>query len=864
MFRRIVRITAAVVIGLALLAGAASFWVYRQLAGSLPQLDGQATIAGAKAPVRIERDSLGVPTITAKNRVDLALATGFVHGQDRFFQLDLLRRTAAGELAELVGGALADIDREHRIHRFRWRAKQVAEAPHTQQDRELLEAYAKGVNAGLKSLRNKPFEYYVFRAEPRPWQVEDSVLVLYAMYLDLQGNDYVDERLLGLLHDRLPEPLFEFLTPLGTEWDAPLEGLAFEVAAVPPADVFDLRTVAAAAGSAPATDQNTAPAAAPSAAPSTAPSTSPAAEPAVEPGLEPAREPEPVLDPEPAPAALRKSWADRLAAGFARVDRDDQCRPGSNNWAMAGARSKHGGAIVANDMHLGIRVPHIWYRARFVWTDEAGTQRQITGVTLPGTPAMVVGSNGHIAWGFTNSEGDWSDLVVIEVSKDNPDEYLTPDGPRRFERVTEKIKLRGGAEQPFEIVSTIWGPIVGRDAENRPLAHRWVAHEIEGVNLGLLRMESVENLDAALAMANQCGSPHQNFVVGDRDGRIAWTILGRMPRRVGFDGRLPASWVDGTRRWDGWLAPEEYPRFVNPPDGRIWTANARVVGAENLKIMGDGGYDLGARAQQIRDDLAALDKADEADMLKVQLDDRAVFLQRWQKLLMETLSEEALAERASRREFREQVEKWGARASIDSVGYLLVRDFRREVLRRAIDPLVAKLRENEPKLNVLRLERIEGSVWRLVTERPQHLLDPKYSDWNALLLTAVDTVCLAHTNDAQPLAQRTWGRHNTTRIQHPLSMGEPRLGLWLDMPAEQLPGDNADMPRIQTPTSGASQRMAVSPGHEESGYLHMPCGQSGHPLSPHYDDAQRAWCDGTPTPFLPGPTLHTLELVPAG
>ncbi len=144
------------------------------------------------------------------------------------------------------------------------------------------------------------------------------------------------------------------------------------------------------------------------------------------------------------------------------------------------------------------------------------------------------------------------------------------------------------------------------------------------------------------------------------------------------------------------------------------------------------------------------------------------------------------------------------------------------------------------------------------------MLDPKYSSWDALLLTSVDTVCVEQTGDGRPLAERTWGRHNTTRIQHPLSIGEPRLGRWLDMPAVQLPGDNADMPRIQTPTSGASQRMAVSPGHEDQGYLHMPCGQSGHPLSPHYDDAQRAWCDGAPTPFLPGAALHTLELVPAG
>ncbi len=242
----------------------------------------------------------------------------------------------------------------------------------------------------------------------------------------------------------------------------------------------------------------------------------------------------------------------------------DTFHPGSNNWAVSGKHTADGRALVADDMHLGIRVPHIWYRASLVWPDAEGKSHSMTGVSLPGTPAIVVGSNGHVAWGFTNSEGDWVDVVIVEVDPDDKDSYLTPDGPRKFEHVTESIKVKDAADEKLEIVSTIWGPIIDHDHQGRPRAIRWVAHDPDGVNMGLMRMESADNLEDALRLANLSGSPAQNFVVADDQGRIAWTILGRIPQRVGFDGRLPTSWADGSHRWDGYLAPEEYPRIVDP------------------------------------------------------------------------------------------------------------------------------------------------------------------------------------------------------------------------------------------------------------------------------------------------------------
>jgi penicillin amidase len=534
---------------------------------------------------------------------------------------------------------------------------------------------------------------------------------------------------------------------------------------------------------------------------------------------------------------------------------------GSNNWAVAGSRTAHGGAILANDMHLGISVPNTWYYASLAWPGAEGGER-VTGVTLPGTPFLVVGSNTHVAWGFTNSQGDWSDIVIVEPDPGNPNAYLTPEGPRTLERVRETLHVKGGQDEALDVVATVWGPVVGHDRRGRALAVHWVPLVPGGVNMGLARMETARSLDEALGLAARAGIPHQNFVCADATGRIGWTIAGRIPRRVGFDGRLPTSWADGTRRWDGWLDPAEYPRIVDPPEGRIWTANARVVDGERLAKIGFGGYDLGARARQVRDDLRAFPRATERDMLAVQLDDRALFLARWRDLLLRTLTPEVAARDRRRAQMRQHVQSWGGHAATSSVGYRLVRAFRATVAEQIFGPLVAPCRRADGRFDFGRIRQSEGPLWALVSERPAHLLNRIYGSWDGLLVSAADKTLDTLLAEGGRLADRTWGERNTVHIQHPLSRVLPALGFFLDMPRRPLPGDS-NMPRFQSPDAGASERLVVSPGREAEGFFHMPDGESGHPLSSHYRDGHEAWVSGEPLPFLPGPPVDVLTLVPA-
>ena len=774
------------------LAVIAAFLAWLALRASLPQLDGRITAASLAAPVSVERDALGIPTLTAANRRDLAYATGFVHGQDRYFQMDLMRRSAAGELAELVGAAALPHDRKLRWHRFRARAQAVL-AQGTDDERELLETYAAGVNDALAAMSGPPFEYRLLRGEPRPWRAEDSLLIVYAMFVDLNDERADRDAERGYAARVLPDVVFAWLYPPGTRWDAPVSGEPHRRGSLPGPELYDLR---------------------------------------------PYRLP---LDGE---APSDEGWL-----------------PGSNNWAVGGALTADGRAIVANDMHLGLRVPNVFYRARL--RVEGARPVDVSGVTLPGAPVVVAGSNGRVAWGFTNSYGDWSDAIVVHPCQ-APGTYLAPGGEREFTVHEEVIAVRDAPDERLLVRETTWGPVredlVHPDGE---LAVAWTAHHPDAVNLVQLELERVASVDEALGVASRMGIPPQNFVAGDADGNIGWTIAGRIPLRGAYDPGLPA---DGREQagFTGWLAPADYPRIVNPPGHRLWTANARVVDADMLALIGDGGYDLGARARQIRDGLAARERFAPADMLAIQLDDRALFLDHWRTLLLELLDDAAVANSQGRAGYRQLVRDWQPRASVDSVGYRLVREFRSAARAELFRVLMLPVREAYPHEVPLRMSnQFEGPAWQLLQERPAHLLPGNVPSWRHLLLTVVDGELERYAEFGGALAGRRWGERNTARIRHPLSPGLPWLARWLDMPREALPGDS-NMPRVQAPAFGASERFAVAPGAEDGAYLHMPAGQSGHPLSPFYRRGHADWAGGRPSPFLPGATAHRLTLEPGG
>ena len=822
--RRLIRLLALALAALLLAAAAGAVWARAQLRGSLPQLDGERPLQGLSAAVRITRDDLGIPTIRGATRVDVARATGFLHAQDRFFQMDLARRRAAGELAALVGARALVLDREIRIHRFRAQARRAVPLLDAR-DRAILDAYTAGVNAGLQALPTPPFEYLLLRQTPAPWMPDDSLLVVLSMFVTLQDPDGEYEATLATMGDVLPGAVYEFLVPRGSEWDTPLVGDAFAVPPIPGPEVYNLRA---------------------------------------------RRAGKPQL---PNPKSQRPN-SDRVdlgvgesGLGFGVWDLGFAQREalGSNSFAVSGRLTADGGALVANDMHLGIRVPNTWYRAALEWPDPSNPAEpnRITGVTLPGVPAVVVGSNTHVAWGFTNTYADWSDIVLLEVDPARPNGYLTPQGWREFERHDEIIEVAGEASEHQPVLWTIWGPVLEPDHHGRQRAYRWVAHSAKQLATSITPLESARTIEEAFDIANGLGTPGQNIVAADRSGRIGWSVYGSIPRRRGLDGQIPVSWSDGSRGWDGWLADPEYPRLVNPPGGRVWTANARVVDGEMLARLGDGSYEIGSRARIIRDRLAARDRFTARDLLDIQLDTSADFLSRWRDLLLKTLTPDAVGDNSQRAPLREILETgWSGQVTPDSAAYRLTRAFREVVSARVIAFVLSECYEADLSFDYTTVRRRDAALFAIVTEQPRHLLDPQYATWEEMLLAAVDaTIDQAMGDRGGTLRDRVWSEYNVTAYRHPLSGAVPLIGRWLDMPLVPLPGD-LYTPRVQSGAIGASERMVVSPGHEADGIMQMPTGQSGHPLSRFYANSHAAWVAGDPTPFLPGPAVHTLTLTP--
>jgi penicillin amidase len=764
--------------------------------GSVPQLDGELAMTGLSSPANVERDALGTATIRGNSRIDVARALGFVHAQERFFEMDLMRRAAAGELSELVGAAALPLDKQRRPFRMRSRTAQVL-ADAAAEDRAAIEAYSDGVNAGLEALGSRPWEYWLLRAKPNPWTAADSILVMDAMFFDLA--DATNARELGFAKIRaaLPESAYKFLSAGGGPWDAPLLGPPMPYPLLPPPADIDLGKV------------------------------------------------DPKLLRVPGESMERKT-------------------PGSNSFAVNGALTSTHAALVANDMHLNLRVPNIWFRARLIYpnTRRQGESVDLIGVTLPGVPALVAGSNRHVAWAFTNSYGDWMDWVRVVPDAADKTRYHGKSGTQPLKVTTETIKVHGAADESLDVRDTEWGPVLGEDTDGTPLALAWTALQPGALNTEIAHLDLAETVDEAIDIANRSGMPPQNFVAGDKAGNIGWTIAGRIPKREGnYDPLLPSDWSAAGTGWNGWLKPEEYPHLPNPPAQRLWTANARTMDFEgpDYAHLGDGGYDLGARARQIRDDLKAKEQFAPDDMLAIQLDDRAIFLKHWHELLLRTLA--GTADSPAVAEARKLAADWNDRADPASVGYRLARSFRSEVTDTILDGFAAAVRVKFDDFKMPRLAQAEVIVTAILLQHPANLLPPGYENWEDLLRKCAERATKKLADAPGGLAARTWGESNTAKISHPLSAALPGLGRFLDMPADQLPGDS-NMPRVAASSFGASERFAVEPGHEEFGYFHMPAGQSDNPLSPFYGAGHEDWVKGRATPFLPGATKYTLTLKP--
>ena len=751
--------------------------LYAVVASSLPRRSGSAPVPGADAPIQIELDAHAIPRIQGQSFLDALRGQGYAHAQERYFQMDLLRRSSAGELAELFGERALGADTAQAPFDFRSRAHALLDSLPPEQ-KEWLDAYTQGVNAGLTDLRSRPPEYWLVGAKPAPWRAEDSLLVVLTFYTMLSNNDAY-ERAQGVMSATLAPAVYDFLTPSTSRFDRPLavgprdDATGGYVAApIPGADVIDLR------------------------------------------------------------------HRPHAPAGPLRVDPPLQ-GPASNQWAVDATRGAGGLAMLANDPHLGLRLPNVFYRAELAWPTGL-----VRGASIPGLPGILIGANATLAWGATVSNADQADWVVVETDPEDPRRYRTPEGLEAFATSTASIVVAGRREAvTVDRRSTRWGPVAAHDWLGRPLALRATWLDPEGLTLDIIGLADATTVEEGIGVVERWAGPSMNWMLADAMGDIGWAVNGPLPQRETFDGSRPESWRDGRRAWHG-FAPS--PSLQGRADGVLFTANNRTLPARDAAELSRM-WMRPLRAKRIDDLLAAQRQFDERDFLAMQLDTAA---EGYEPGLRRRIAWE-----------RRYVQAWNGNADADEPGFRILQAYYRALLDRALAPLLAPAIEADADF-VYRWPLADESLRRLLEERPAHLLTQEYADWRVFLRTVLrETLERLERDPEHPGIGVPWGEANRLDVRHPFASQLGLLGEWLALPAVALPGSMVSL-RVAAPTYGAVVRFSIAPAAPQNAILQMAGGQSGHFLSAQFRDLQSDWVDGTPTPFLAGPTVSRIMLTP--
>lgn len=530
---------------------------------------------------------------------------------------------------------------------------------------------------------------------------------------------------------------------------------------------------------------------------------------------------------------------------------------GSNCWAVNGSKTANGKAMLANDIHLNFDVPNSFYVARLCYEDV-----DVKGAMIPGNPIVLAGSNRHVAWGVTNAYADSLDLVRLEINPENPDEYQTPDGWKQFETVAESIKIKGHGSIIHQCRLTDWGPVCDRTLLGEQMALRWTALDPAAVDVGFIHIDRAKTIEAAAAVANSAGGPPLNVILADND-RIAYTLSGRLPIREGFDGSACRSWASGEMGWRGYIPPQEMPCLIGSPGGFLVSANNRVVGKDYPYVIG---YDFcnSYRAHRIAERLEGMTGITEREMFDLQLDTVTRLYEFYRELALKVLSEAATLGKPELATARRLMASWDGRAEFDSQGLVLLISFRHALLREIFTPFLEPCREADDQF-AYSWRNFEAPLRAMLTERDAELLPDadKYRDWDSFILKVLEgsVRSLKRFYRAESITALNWSRVNRAMILHPLSLLLPKLGALLNMPRQPLKGCT-DSVCVSSPSFGVAVRVVVSPGSDSPGLLHMPCGQSGHPLSPNYDDQHGCWIEEAPIPFAAAPGKFQITLKP--
>jgi penicillin G amidase len=782
---------------------------------ALPQLDGRLPATGLRSSVTVTRDGHGVPTIDAATLEDLFLAQGYVTAQDRLWQMDIMRRFGGGELSEILGGDLVRIDREQRILGLRVAARKSLELL-SPRDRSFFEAYARGVNAYIRERRGHfPIEFHILGYSPKPWSGEDSLVIAAQMVKDLNYHYFFD----ALNREKI-------LAKLGPELTA---------------DLYVNRS----------------------------------------------------WHDRP-PTVRREDLAEPQgdASGSEDDDEDDDSGPdnsvtrttipsfeelpvnGSNDWVVSGTHTITGKPLLSNDMHLGHQMPNLWYEAHL----RCGNF-DVAGVTLPGTPYVIMGHNQRIAWGFTNVGSTVTDAFIENFNPQGA--YQTPSGWTQPEHRLEIIHVKHQPDVAVEVKITRHGPIITElvPGETRPLALRWTLYD--GVRIPFFDVNSAENWQDFRKAFSQLDAPGQNVVYADVEGNIGYQTTGKVPIRAAGDGSLPVSGADNGHEWTSYIPFDKLPSIYDPPSGIIATANGRIT-PDGYPFSISMEWEAPWRSERIYHVLESGRQFSPADMLALENDVHSeADLFAAERLVYAV--DHASRPSARVKQAADLMRSWDGRMHASSAAATITEASIRQLRRLLLEPkLGAALpeiptdadselyKENENgAVNWKTYSWLQRSVWleNILLHRPKRWLPERYPNYDELLAAAVEAAVNAPEvpND---LVSWRWGAFNAIEIQHPILGRIPLVKYWSGTGVHEQSGSGYTV-RAVTPAHGPSERFTADLADLDQSTLNIVTGQGGNFLSPYYMDQWKAWYEGTTftLPFSPkaveGAKAHRLVLEPS-
>jgi penicillin amidase len=821
--RTIVRIliwTLAIVLIIA--AAVAWRFVYRPL----PQLDGSISLPGLQKEVTVERDNWGIPHIRAASLTDAVEAQGYVMAQDRLWQLDLMRRASRGQLSEIVGPLALKTDKQFRTFGFSSAADRDFAAM-DKDSRALMEAYARGVNIFIEQHQNNlPLEFTLLKYKPQPWLPTDSLVIAGYMYqtlTDTWERELDRAKVEARVDADHSKDLFAPDAPMDhfVVGDPDVLNDGSQASRVDPDDEDD--------------DDDDMP-------------------------TDDVLKAKALIKDNANTTCTPETFADLTSALWPSIEgyleeTQSEIRKGlgSNNWVVSGAHTATGKPLLANDTHLELSIPPIWYEIHLT-----APNFNAKGFTLPGAPLIVIGHNDHIAWGFTNNGADVQDLYLEKFNPAAPDEYQVNGKWTKAQSFDEAIHIKGEPDEHLKVVVTRHGPVVHQEGD-KLYALKWTALEPGGLGNTYNWLSKAKNWHEFRDIMKGVWGPGQNAVYADTEGNIGYIMAARVPIRKKGHGEVPVPGDTDDYEWTGYIPFDQLPQALNPDSGLIVTANARVVGPNYKPYLTDR-WEEPYRTARINDLLRDKTGLRPIDMLKVETDTYS-YPHAFLADQMSAAAKKVQPKDPRAKQLVDALKDWNGIADADSSVVSFVVMARRAALDLILEPYLRKDTS-------LYTWRSTAFLQKVLTDRPPKWLPTAYKNYDELLAAAADraVTMLAEQTKSQSVSDWQWKELNSLDMLHPIGR-DGFLKHLLSITGKPQSGTGYSV-RAATKRHGPSMRFIANLANWDDSILLIPAGESGQLGSSHYTDQFSYWYDGKPivAPFSDAAEAkvrkHTLKLTP--